>query len=429
MLRRLLRVLLPCGHDGAPRGVKGVSRRLAFHDNAESSRAADAGKPRPSSPAIILVDEALSSLKRSSRLVLIVSDAIIAEKAKSYAKMISKLDLLGIPHERLLLREDELATLAGVSRLVRAISPHVGTVLAIGGGSVIDTAKLARAARLQPWLLDATFWEADRNVVFLNPRDEPADVTLFVLPTRLGSAAEVTQTAAARLDLGSPRVLFSGADLRPHFLVECEHAHEGLSSDSLIGGIVETVGRIAGPFLITQISTDPIDEAALSAIDNLLDLSEPLRELETFGESARIRNACAHFIWWSATAEHTRFWRPSMPAWWCLQNTIQSTADLPKASLTSRLFPEVLTLIRSGATWAGSGDRINLLTELRVAKILDLMAYYRQVSACPDICAIGGSPTTWGESTVSQWSHHDGVQRAGCEGMAELARRAFNITA
>ncbi|EHN12755.1 Alcohol dehydrogenase [Patulibacter medicamentivorans] len=132
-----------------------------------------------------------------------------------------------------------------------------GVVVAIGGGSVIDTAKAARLCA-QQGLTFAGFLASDRAV-------PPADVPLIAMPTTAGTGSEVSGGAVVFDDHSGTKAGIASPNLRAeHAIVDPLLTHSTPPATTAFSGIDAIAQAIAG--MVARTRTPIGDAIALEAI-------------------------------------------------------------------------------------------------------------------------------------------------------------------
>ncbi len=147
---------------------------------------------------------------------------------------------------------------ADVDRAAAALRESgAGMVVAIGGGSVIDTAKAARLCAQQD-LTFSGFLASER--VF-----PPADVPLVALPTTAGTGSEVSGGAVVFDDQSGTKAGIANPNLRAeHALVDPVLTHSTPPATTAFSGIDAIAQAIAG--MVARTRTPIGDAIALEAI-------------------------------------------------------------------------------------------------------------------------------------------------------------------
>jgi choline dehydrogenase len=147
---------------------------------------------------------------------------------------------------------------ADVDRAAAALRESgAGAVVAIGGGSVIDTAKAARLCA-QQGLTFAGFLDSERSF-------PPAEVPLIALPTTAGTGSEVSGGAVLIDGRSGSKAGIANPNLRPeHALVDPVLTHSTPPATTAFSGIDAIAQAIAG--MVARTRTPIGDAIALEAI-------------------------------------------------------------------------------------------------------------------------------------------------------------------
>jgi alcohol dehydrogenase class IV len=147
---------------------------------------------------------------------------------------------------------------ADVDRAAAALRESgAGIVVAIGGGSVIDTAKAARLCA-QQGLGFAAFLDSDRDF-------PPPEVPLVAMPTTAGTGSEVSGGAVVIDDRSGSKVGVASPNLRPdHALVDPVLTRSTPAATTVFSGIDAIAQAIAG--MVARTRTPIGDAVALEAI-------------------------------------------------------------------------------------------------------------------------------------------------------------------
>ncbi|GAA3740195.1 alcohol dehydrogenase YqhD (iron-dependent ADH family) [Spinactinospora alkalitolerans] len=336
----------------------------------------------------------------------------------------------GVHTDVLSLPSDQTGTV-GSARLVRDRMRMTGSRLcvALGGGSAIDAAKLARAAHHRPWLLDRAIWRRPTGVLAL-PDSRGPDSTphLIALSTRPGTAAEVASRVALAPDTGTSRRLLTGGFLRPTMALIDPDWSSTLSREAWFESLNEILFRILGPFLITRRSSKRIDRTAVEWIEEILDIGAHLTDHEYPADGQRLRTAELSVS--TATAGHVHHWAPTMPAWWCIQNTVVAHTGLSKGTATSRALPVLLEKIADGEESLGSAGRLRTMEKYRSYEksmreaIGDFCAAARNADAAHHGRRSDEELVKWGNETLTLWGRHPGIAALGAKGVRDVLQES-----
>ncbi|AND16070.1 hypothetical protein C5C18_13890 [Rathayibacter tritici] len=232
------------------------------------------------------------------------------------------------------------------ARLLRGFS----AVLALGGGSVIDRAKLARAAAEGADLQAATSM-APGHAVLETARSR---LPLIAMPTTLGTGSERNSNAV--LAAGDRRFLVSGSVLLPEAAVLEPALTRSLSAAAVLSGVFEALARTLEPYAspTTQAGADQLALATAGRLAVLGDAvasgpSGPAAE-ETRLEIARL-SGLSH-----APAMHAGRAAFAFPGWF-LAHELASVTGVSKVGCLAALLPAIDRRARADARVWGAPRR------------------------------------------------------------------------
>ncbi|MBR8742627.1 iron-containing alcohol dehydrogenase [Nocardiopsis sp. MG754419] len=359
--------------------------------------------------------------------VLLVTDTRLETATPHVRETVEHLTNAHLDTHVLALSPEESGTLEA-AREVHARMRGSGNrvCVALGGGSVIDTAKLARAAAHEPWLLDRAVWRRSSGLIHLRrPRTCDVPPHLIAVPTRPGTAAEVAARATITTGPTEARRLLTGETLRPTAALIDPDYGSTLSRSAWVDSLNEVLFRVLGPFLVTHRSSEEIDRVTAGWIEELAGLGTRTRESTPLSAEQRLR--VSELSVSTATGAHVRLWEPAMPVWWCVQNTLVTRTGLTKGQLTARALPTLLELIAEGQDALGSADRLDALRRhTRVGtleRIGDLCNVVRESAEQHDRQRTEEELTEWGREVRELWGRHPGVASLGAKGIGALLHR------
>lgn len=216
-------------------------------------------------------------------------------------------------------------TLRRVVDAARALRP--GAIVAVGGGTAIDIAKLAASVCEEPTALDRLLRSvAGRGGVSTRRRLRTAGPRLFAVPTTIGTAAEVSPVACLTVPGGHRLIV--GDDLRPDAAILDGAFLTTLGADAIGEGAMEALLRLVGAVVASDPDDRRIARAARTAarLTGLVDAAragaEPARaELAVISSRTR----CS---WSSSTL------RPFGVAHWYLANELAYATGARKIPAT-----------------------------------------------------------------------------------------------
>ena len=159
-------------------------------------------------------------------------------------------------------------------------------VVGLGGGSVIDTVKVARAAGLR--MLDLESLESVEQCVVATPIASGTSQLLLV-SSRLGSGSGWTPRAVIRNSVGISRLLYIEHRPAPLSLLS-ETLCASLPTDERVLDAIEIVSRAVGPFL-DSMALSPMHiefvERWLEIVDEFLGASGPVGEMAALSSASQ----------------------------------------------------------------------------------------------------------------------------------------------
>lgn len=296
--------------------------------------------------------------------------------------------------------------------------------VAVGGGSVMDAGKLARAAHHEPWLLDRAIWQRPAGVVTNLSRHPRGPPYLVALPTRPGTAAEVAPQVALAPDTGASRRLLTGGSLRPTVALIDPDCSSTLSRAAWFESFNEILFRVLGPFLVTQRNSRSIDRATARWISEIIGISTRIEGRKYPNNEQRLRLAELSVA--TATARHVHYWSPTLPAWWCIQNTVSAETGRSKGDLTSQALPFLLHKIAGGDERLGSSDRLRRLERYtsygrRIRTVIDDLSVTTQDVLAPrHKLQRDEEVVRWAREIKRLWGQHPGIAALGIDGTRSL---------
>ncbi|MFE7603894.1 iron-containing alcohol dehydrogenase [Brachybacterium paraconglomeratum] len=274
---------------------------------------------------------------------VVVTDEYVAESAmrgdlrRLVARRSSRGSLIVLP-------EAGRGTLDWALDIVRALrSTQAKTCTAIGGGSVLDSAKTAVASLEQPWLLDPAIWQSSsgRLPMVRERKRGKAGLTLVAVPTLPGSAAQVAPRATLAHIRGQSQKMAFGSGLVPDFAVVDSELWSDVERSYVLVGLSEMLFRTLGPYLVTKIYSSDQEVDTLRIAHCIVDIGVQILRSQT-SIDAPLRANIDRLSMESARPERVRGWSPGIHPWWCVQNSLAAATAMPKRSLTPRGFLAVL---------------------------------------------------------------------------------------
>ncbi|PYF98940.1 NADP-dependent alcohol dehydrogenase [Georgenia satyanarayanai] len=224
-------------------------------------------------------------------------------------------------------------------------------VVAVGGGSVIDRAKLAVRAGAD----DCTPYLSTRHraaMVLLPPR--PLGTRpLAAVPTTLGTGSEVSK-AAVHVG-GGRRRLVVGEGIQPDLALHAPRLTTGLPDHLVAEGVLEIVARLIGPY-VGDPRPRPVEDAVVEA---LLRVLGPL--LVRAGDGALTLEDRAQLLRIGSMSHQDAVVDGRSPyavKWWALTNEICAATGVRKVPALTAVLPVVMDRLLGGDGRWGSAERL-----------------------------------------------------------------------
>ncbi|MFI0432049.1 MAG: iron-containing alcohol dehydrogenase [Candidatus Nanopelagicales bacterium] len=275
-------------------------------------------------PILVVVDEALLALPAVGALLAGVDDAPVLPVS---AEGVDRGFLDGV--------------VAGMQAAAVA-SGQAPLLVAIGGGSVMDAAKLAAHAASEPEVLDIL--DASSGGLLFRPGAPTDSAPVVCLPTTLGTASEVSPVALFT-SFGRGSTMVVGPGLRPRVAIVDPALTATLTVGALAAGLLEPLARALVPAVCGE--RLPLQDAQAGAIvETLLVLGDRLAAGEAADPGWRRAAAL------SSIATHTSFLAlgrsPMGHALWPLATELMAEALTTKPVALARLLPRWLAGLESG---------------------------------------------------------------------------------
>lgn len=334
--------------------------------------------------------------------VTVIADPAVAEQPVT-AGVLDQVRAAGrTPH---LIVLDGPTGLDAVAETAAGLDPE-GIVVAIGGGTTLDFAKLAALSARHPHFHRYLTAPQRSGFLVLPPALGP-HVRVLAVPTTLGTGSELGTVACFSRDGG--KFLATGSCLRPVAALWAPEATDTLPPALVADGVLEALFRTVSPYtgdatelpeqdaaveeLARRIVTAGYEVAALRDRDRPIPAELRLRIAESSGESQIGRINIGR--------------SPYAVKCWAMANELSTTLDLAKMRTVAALWPVLWRHTLDGDARLGSAARITRLwSVLRAA-----------VPALPD------DPADGLLRLMSDW-HIDRTVHAG---PAQLARATTRI--
>ncbi|MFI1706111.1 daptide-type RiPP biosynthesis dehydogenase [Streptomyces griseoruber] len=267
-------------------------------------------------------------------------------------------DALGSrPYESLTL--SGAGDLAGVLALGTRLD-GAGLVLALGGGSLLDRAKLASLVAAGPEVARRLTVPQRTGLIVLT-RIPRRPMPLIAVPTTIGTGSEAS--AVACLAYEHAKCLVMGARLRPELSVLDPLATATLPRHLLVEGVLETFFRLVSPYIGDHAELPEPDARVEATAVRLLRLGYEIVEATRAGGRAtdeqRARSARL------SAESHTQHFHdgrdPYAVKGWLIANELSTVLGLRKMTAVAALLPPLWRAIDQGDARLGSGRRLRRL--------------------------------------------------------------------
>lgn len=261
--------------------------------------------------------------------------------------------LNGAPVLELDARPVSFATLTVVADFTRAHG--LETVVALGGGSVLDAVKLSALFFADPCFAEFAARHAKRSGLVVipfgtEPNERPRTI---LMPSTVGTGAEVSAVACLDTDVG--RHLIASPHLSGDLAVLDAAHFATLPRNLVFEGLLEAFLRVAGTMIGSSRST--FDDDALSLLARIVRLGHRLQH-EDSGELRLVaaRLSMETHTGWSLMARN-----PYGAKHWYVANELAYLTGERKMTATATVIGPIWDEIESGATAWGNPHRLSEL--------------------------------------------------------------------
>jgi NADP-dependent alcohol dehydrogenase len=265
-------------------------------------------------------------------------------------------------------------------------------MVAVGGGSVLDAAAVARAIISRPEL-PALIRRRPRPGLVLCPPGRRPVPHFTAVPTTVGTAAEVSSLATVRTDGG--RKLLAGDVLTPGTAALDPAATAGLPPRLVLEGVLEAMMRLLNIHVLPPAGQCPgASDAELLALLVQLGRSGAEAAGERHGVPAALRTDVALLSARTVLGWTTLGRDPFAGKIWYLANELSALAAVRKMTATVSVVPVVWSRLLAGDT--RFGDPVRLHTAWRAVRRglgplrlpADPVAGFRALAAAWDVPAL-----------------------------------------
>ncbi|MFD4633545.1 daptide-type RiPP biosynthesis dehydogenase [Streptomyces sp. NPDC058284] len=247
------------------------------------------------------------------------------------------------------------------ARLIARELPETEWVIAFGGGSLIDSVKLATALS-DP--VTARIVSAKQRSGWLLGPDRARPTVLAAVPTTIGTAAEVSGISS--FTDGAVKRAFTSLALQPDFAVLDARATAGMPHEVLVEGCLEIILRYLGPVIGAEGPLGTTDRAALRLAAAAA--TELARIHRAGGADPVARRRLARLSITSHDDTLVRGRAPFTAKAWFLANNLSHHLGVRKMRVLANLIPAYWGHLRA-APGLGSADRARQAWEVLRAAI------------------------------------------------------------
>ncbi|GAA3800608.1 hypothetical protein GCM10022403_038620 [Streptomyces coacervatus] len=347
---------------------------------------------------------------RGERRITLVVDAALLDSA-----VVAKLhDLVSAPG-----RETQVLALAGAGDVdsVPALADRLADselVIGVGGGSLLDQAKLATAARDDRGIR-ARLTVPQRCGLVVLPEFTGRRVPLVAVPTTVGTGSEVSGVACLARPGGKQLVL--GMALQPEIAVLDADATATLPGELLAEGVLEALFRVVSPYIGDHTSAPTEDALVETVAARLVTLGHTLADARPAAPrglvadgALRLEIAKVSGLSHSAWLHHGR--DPYAVKGWLIANELSWSLGVRKMTAVAALLPPLWQAIAEGESRLGSAERLRRI-----------WARLRTAGPTP----LPGDPAEGVRALVSAWriEHRLTADAARLDDVAERTVRAW----
>ncbi|GGQ30556.1 daptide-type RiPP biosynthesis dehydogenase [Streptomyces mutabilis] len=295
---------------------------------------------------------------QAGRTLTLLADPAVAD-SEAVDQVSANAAWAGRSVERLVLNGP--GTLESVTELAQRLR-HSELVLAVGGGTLLDQAKLAVLMSAAPVVRDRLAVRHRSGLVLLPAEAEPR-IPVVTVPTTVGTGSELSGGACLSGPQGKRLVLGNG--LQPDVAVLDPVATRTLPAELLAEGVLEVFFRVAGMYVGDPQDLPAEDAFALTLLERLVVLGAELASVrragEAPGDSLRLQIAklsgVSHSQWFNLGRD------PCACKGWYLANELSTGLGLRKMTAAAAVLPPLWQRIVDGDDRWGSAHRLRRLWE------------------------------------------------------------------
>lgn len=274
-----------------------------------------------------------------------------------------------------------------VTELARRIR-DTELVVAVGGGSLLDQAKLALLLRSDPDAL-ARLTVPQRGGLVLLPSGRERGSRLVAVPTTLGTGSELSAVACLAYERGKRLVM--GTALRPGLAVIAPEATATLPAGLVAEGVLEVLFRLCAGYAGDHRDRPTEDALARALAERTVRLGDEVRDLHARGRTAGdgLRTEIAKISGLSHAGWVVLNRPPYAGKGWYLANELSSELGLRKMTAVAALLPPLWAAIAAGDARLGSARKLDALWQHLRAAALDPAGEGRPGRPLPEEPAAG----------------------------------------
>ncbi|MEU5547871.1 daptide-type RiPP biosynthesis dehydogenase [Streptomyces sioyaensis] len=246
--------------------------------------------------------------------------------------------------------------------VIEDLSYHLtscATLVAIGGGTVLDQAKLAAATAASDYSANRLRKRNRSGLVLLPELADAPQLHRIYIPTTVGTGAEVSTVACLTEDNSKQLVMSPG--LRPDLAILDPGATATLPHFLMTEGLFEALHRVLAPFIGDKPGRHRGDEEALRLAEMIIEAGEALTDHNRVSaevpEDLRLRVAMLSAKTHMGGANAGR--DPFAAKGWFLANELSCTLHIRKTTALAAVTPVIWARIDAGDTRLGNSHRMH----------------------------------------------------------------------
>ncbi len=256
-------------------------------------------------------------------------------------------------------------TLTGVSLLTDVLrADGADLVVAVGGGSVMDSAKVAALAVRHPAIL-AGGWDDPGGLLMPELRATRRALPSIVAPATIGTGSEVSPSASVRTASTKKLVIHTG--LRPTLAVLDPASTATTPRRLVVEGALEVLLRVIGPLVGSESSPEPFSDGVAAAVARQV-VHDGDVVVRGDGVASGDEIAARHRLALASAHTHTGWLLAGRDSFghklWYLANETAVALGVTKMQATSALLPTYLDYLGRGRIPGTSTLRLDEMARL-----------------------------------------------------------------